>query len=36
MKNKRVIGVIFRTKNFLRQTNNYKNYVEGKIYGLFM
>ena len=32
MKNKRVIGVIFRTKNFLRQTNNYKNYVEGKIY----
>lgn len=31
MKNQSITGVIFRTKNFLRESNNYQNYVEGKI-----
>ena len=32
MKIMKITGIIFRTKYFLRQSNNYQNYVEGKNY----
>ena len=32
MKIKKITGIIFRTKYFLRQSKNYQNYVEGKNY----
>ena len=32
MNNKRITGVIFKTKKLLRQSNHYKKYVEEKIY----
>ena len=32
MNNKRITGVLYKTKKFLRQSNSYKKYIEEKIY----